>query len=144
MQYGLHAHLLTIAIADHHVQRYCVPMDGSRREMDLKFFKDICSDPNGTLSRTFMRLEFMYHLEVPVIVVFTKYDQFIRDVKFDVLDYPEKYLNRSVSEVAEQQFQEHYLRPLGDDVRYVRLASGFTLKRQGYILTFFNRNAHAR
>ena len=41
----------------------------------------------------------------------------------DVLDYPDKYLDRSVSEVANEQFQEHYLRPLGNDVGYVRLES---------------------
>ena len=39
----------------------------------------------------------------------------------DVFDYPDKYLDRNVSQVVENQFQEHYLRPLGDDVRYVRL-----------------------
>ena len=62
--------------------------------------------------------------EVPVIAVFTKYDQFLRNVKMDVLDEPEKYPDRSVSEVAEEQFQEHYLCPLGDDLEYyVRLQS---------------------
>ena len=146
MQYGLHVHVLAIAITDHHIQRYCVPMDGHRLELDLKFYKDIrvCSDPNGTMSRTFMRLKFMHHFEVPVIVVFTKYDQFYRNVKMDVLDYPEKYPDSNASEVVEQQFQEHYLRPLGDDIRYVRLESGFRLRSvrcQGYVLTFFDRNA---
>ena len=70
----------------------------------------------------------MHHFEVPVIVLFTQYDQFIRNVKMDVLDYPDRYANRSVSEVANEKFQEHYLQPLGDDVRYVRLGSGFRLK----------------
>jgi hypothetical protein len=62
-------------------------------------------------------------LQVPVIAVFTKYDQFLRNVKMEVLDYPDKYLNRSVSEVAKEQFQEDYLHPLGDDVGYVQLES---------------------
>ena len=55
--------------------------------------------------------------------MFTKYDQFRRNVEMDVSDYPDKYLDRNVSRVAEKQFQEHYLRPLGDGVRYVRLES---------------------
>ena len=67
----------------------------------------------------------MKHFEVPVIVVFTKYDQFLRNVKMDVLDEPEKYPDRSVTEVAEEVFQEHYLCHLGNDVGYVRLESEF-------------------
>jgi hypothetical protein len=86
----------------------------------------------------------MHHFEVPVIAVFTKYDQFMRNVKMDMSDDPDRYPDRSVSEVAEEIFREHYLYPLGDDVRYVRLGSGFRLKWQGYILTFFDRNAPAR
>ena len=63
------------------------------------------------------------HFEVPVIVVFTKYDQFLRNVQMDLSDDPDKNLDYSVSEVAEERFQEHYLRCLGDDVGYVRLES---------------------
>jgi hypothetical protein len=48
------AHVLTIAIADHHIQRYCVPLDSHRPALDLKFYDNICPDPNGTLSQTFM------------------------------------------------------------------------------------------
>jgi hypothetical protein len=60
-------------------------------------------------------------LEVPIIVVFTKYDQFLRNVEMQVLDYPEEYLDGNVSEAAGKLFQEHYLDPLGDDVKYVQL-----------------------
>ena len=66
---------------------------------------------------------FMQHFQVPVIAVFTKYDQFLRNVKMDVLDDPDKYPDRSVTEVAKELFQEHYLGPLGDDVSYVQLES---------------------
>ena len=55
--------------------------------------------------------------------MFTKYDQFLRNVQMDMLDDPDLYLDRSVSEVAKERFQEHYLHPLGDDVRYVQLES---------------------
>jgi hypothetical protein len=65
----------------------------------------------------------MKHFQVPVIAVFTKYDHFLRNVKMDVLDDPDKYLNRGVSEVAKERFEEHYLHPLGGDVGYVQLES---------------------
>ena len=80
----------------------------------------------------------MHHFEVPVIVVFTKYDQFLRNVEMHILDYPNEHLDSNVSEVAEKQFQEHYLRPLGDDVRFVRLESGVrvNLKCRGHMLIF--------
>jgi hypothetical protein len=65
----------------------------------------------------------MEHFEVPVIAVFTKYDQFLHNVKMDVMDDPDRYLNRSASEVTEELFQEHYLHPLGEDVEYVQLES---------------------
>ena len=70
-----------------------------------------------------MTVFFTQHLQVPVIAVFTKYDQFLRNVKDDVLDYPDEYLNRSVSEVANERFQEQYLHPIGEDVGYVQLES---------------------
>jgi hypothetical protein len=41
----------------------------------------------------------------------------------DMTDEPEKYPDSDVSQVVEELFQEHYLRPLGDDVSYVRLQS---------------------
>ena len=41
----------------------------------------------------------------------------------DVSDDPDKYLNKSVPEVAKERFEEHYLHPLGDDVGYVQLES---------------------
>jgi hypothetical protein len=65
----------------------------------------------------------MKHFEVPIIVVFTKYDQFQHNVRMDVLDDPDLYPDKSVSEVAKEQFEEHYLHPLGGDVKYVQLES---------------------
>ena len=82
----------------------------------------------------------MKHFEVPIIVVFTKYDQFMRNVKMDVMDLcPDK----SVSEVAEGRFEEHYLHPLGGDVKYVILESELQVICQGYMLIFFGRNAYS-
>ncbi|KAH8977051.1 GTP-binding protein [Lactarius hatsudake] len=85
-----------------HAIWYCIPMDNQRPELDLRFFNSICPDQN-----------------VPVVAVFTKYDQFLRNVKIDLDDYGKP--DDNVSEVAEKLFQEHYLRPLGEHVRFVRL-----------------------
>ncbi|KAH8979713.1 hypothetical protein EDB86DRAFT_3248264 [Lactarius hatsudake] len=85
-----------------HAIWYCVPMDNQRPQLDLKFFKDICPDRN-----------------VPVIAVFTKYDQFRRNVQIYVEDFGSP--DDNVLDVENRLFQEHYLRPLGDDVVFVRL-----------------------
>jgi hypothetical protein len=56
----------------------------------------------------------------------------------DVLDYPDKYLDRSVSEVVNEQFLAHYLHPLGDVV-YVQLESKWQVICQGHMLIFFGK-----
>ena len=90
-----------------------------------------------------MAVYLMHHFEVPVIVVFTKHDQFLRNVEMHLSDYPNEYPDSNVSQVAEKQFQEHYLHPLGDDIRFVKLESGFRVKCQDCMLMFFGRNAPA-
>ncbi|KAH9159527.1 hypothetical protein EDB89DRAFT_2236766 [Lactarius sanguifluus] len=87
---------------DGHVLRYCVPMDNQRPQLDLTYINDICPDKN-----------------VPVIVVFTKYDQFRRNVQIHLEDFGSP--DDNVSDVTEKLFQEHYLHPLGDNVKFVRL-----------------------
>ena len=67
-------------------------------------------------------------------MVFTKYDQFLRNVGMDVNDYPNQYPHGNVSEAAEKRFQEHYLHPLGDVVGYVRLEGRLRVRSQGYML----------
>jgi len=68
--------------------------------------------------------------------VFTKYDQFQFNVEMDVWDDPDKYPDTNVAEVAEKRFQDHYLHPLGDDVKYVRLESEFRVRCEGHLLMF--------
>ncbi|KAN0129103.1 hypothetical protein V8E53_013099 [Lactarius tabidus] len=87
-----------------HAIWYCVPMDGHRPWLDLRFYENICLDQS-----------------VPVIAVFTKYDQFLFNVEMDVSDDPDKYPVGTVAQIAEKRFQDYYLRPLGDDVKYVQL-----------------------
>ena len=87
-------------------------------------------------------LSLMHHFEVPVVVLFTKYDQFWRNVEMHLADYPNEFPESNVSDVVDQIFEEHYLHPLGDEVRFVRLASEFGFKGHGYILMLC-RNAQA-
>ena len=79
---------------------------------------------------------------MPVIAVFTKYDQFLRNIKIDLEDYGNP--DDNVSDAAERLFQEHYLHPLGDNVKYVRLESEFQVICQGHMLIVLGRNAHER
>ena len=69
--------------------------------------------------------------------MFTKYDQFLRNVKIHLEDYGNP--DDDVSDVAEKQFQEHYLQPLGDiSGQYVRLESGCRVcQMPRYVLMFF-------
>ena len=77
----------------------------------------------------------MRHFQVPVIAVFTKYDLFKFNVEMDVFDDPDIYLDDSdASQVVEKLFQEHYLRPLADDVKYVQLESVLSVICLGHIL----------
>ena len=82
--------------------------------------------------------------EVPVIVLFTKYDQFLRNVEMHLVDYPDEHpeSSLSVSEVAEKRFQEYYLRHLLGDVRFVLLESESRFNCLDCRLrAFFGRNA---
>ena len=67
----------------------------------------------------------MHHFEVPVVVLFTKHDQFLMNVAMQMADYPNTYPDHNISEVAKKIFQERYIRHLGDDIRYVQLESGY-------------------
>ena len=112
--------------------RYCVPMDNQRPELDLKHFKDICPDQNGGSSWVFPGRYLTHQFLVPVVVVFTKYDQFLRNVQMHLEDYGNP--NDSISDAVERQFNEHYLGPLGDGARFVRLESPFRVEYGGRLL----------
>ena len=82
------------------------------------------------------RLYLTHHFEVPVIVVFTKYEQFLCNIAMHLFDYPNEYPNSDATEVAEKLFQERYLHPLGDNITFVRLKSELQIKCQEYMLMF--------
>jgi hypothetical protein len=73
--------------------------------------------------------------QVPVIAVFTKYDQFLRNLEIDLEDYGNS--DDNISDAAEKRFEEHYLRHLGDGARFVRLESLFTVECGGRVLILF-------
>ena len=91
-----------------------------------------------------LRLYLMHHFEVPVIAVFTKHDQYLINVAMHLSDYPNEYSGANVSEVANKLFQEHYLLPLGGDIRFVLLKRRFSVKCQECMLMCFGRNAYAK
>lgn len=87
-----------------HAIWYCIPMDNQRPGLDLKYFKDICPDQN-----------------VPVIGVFTKFDQFKLNVEMHLEDHPNENTDSNSADVGDKRFEEDYRRPLGEGARFVRL-----------------------
>ena len=71
-------------------------------------------------------------IRVPVIAVFTKYDQFLRNVKIDLEDYGNS--GENISDAAQRVFGEHYLYHLGEGARFVRLESPFIVEFGGQVL----------
>jgi hypothetical protein len=62
-------------------------VDNVRPELDLMYFDDICPDKNGTSNRNFMNwVQHESFFLVPVIAVFTKHDQFRRNLKIKLED----------------------------------------------------------
>ena len=64
----------------------------------------------------------MWGFPVPVIAIFTKYDQFKRDIKMKLEDEgrdPEMDLNTEV----ENKFSQHYLASLNGPPPFIRLES---------------------
>jgi hypothetical protein len=60
--------------------------------------------------------------EVPVIAVFTKYDQFKRDISCKLED-EDRDPSTDLEDEAESMFQQHYLAGLGGTPPFVRLES---------------------
>ena len=84
----------------------------------------------------------MHRFLVPVIAVFTKFDQFLRNVKMYLEDYGNP--DDNLSDAVESQFNEHYLTHLGEGARFVQLESPFSIKYGGRALIRCDRNAQDR
>ncbi|KAI6156006.1 hypothetical protein BKA82DRAFT_4084688 [Pisolithus tinctorius] len=91
-----------------HAIWYCIPMESARPGLDMKFFDAVCSDKN-----------------VPVIAVFTKYDQFKLDVQMELEDRSEGNATptlEDINEEAEKIFQDEYWNVIkGSSPKYARL-----------------------
>ncbi|KAI5988645.1 hypothetical protein F5J12DRAFT_510950 [Pisolithus orientalis] len=91
-----------------HAIWYFIPMESARPGLDMKFFDAVCSDKN-----------------VPVIAVFTKYDQFKLDVALDLEDRSEGNATptlEDINEEAEKIFLDQYWSVIkGSSPKYVRL-----------------------
>jgi hypothetical protein len=69
--------------------------------------------------------------------VFTKYDQFKRNIKMHLQDHPKENLDGNAADVSERRFKDDYLRPLGEGARFVRVESALKAKYLVYVLMFF-------
>jgi len=78
--------------------------------------------------------------------VFTKYDQFLRNVEIDMEDEgPSIILSEEVKEKAAKEiFKEHFLDPLGEGVPWVRLRGGFRVECLDILLMFFDSYEQTR
>jgi len=83
--------------------------------------------------------------------VFTKYDQFLRNVGIDLEDRnyedPSIDVSKEAKEkVTKDRFEEHFLYPLGEGVPWVRLRGGFAGRVEclDKLLVFFDSYGQAR
>ncbi len=83
-----------------------------------------------------------------MIAVFTKYDQFLRNVEIDLEDNREDpsidVTEEAKKKAAKEIFEEHFLGPLGDSVPWVQLKGGFGVKCLVNILIFLDSHEPAR
>ena len=110
-------------------------MDNDRPTLDSKHLSDICPDKNGMskLNWRFNDIKLTWVIfQVPIIAVFTKYDQFKRNIKMKLEDEvhegrgPEKFFEIEVESV----FNDQYLASLGKTTSFVRLESEDFFKNQ--------------
>ncbi len=81
--------------------------------------------------------------------MFTKYDQFLRNVAIDLedLNYDDPTIDASKEakeKAAKEIFEEHFLTPLGEGIPWVQMRGGFRVKYPGNILIFFDSHGQAR
>ena len=104
-------------------------MDNARPSLDLKHFDDVCLDKNGTCTCKHKRREKGVDMRniflVPVIAVFTKYDQLRRDVLIELDPEDQGLYNSSdqtvLDDKLERIFTERYLQSLKASAPIVRL-----------------------
>jgi hypothetical protein len=102
-------------------------MDSARPSLELKHFEDICPDKNGTSNINFMKLELTLGIfQVPVIAVFTKFDQFSRDIGMKLEDQGRDPDDLSLLNAEmERIFREEFLIKLKGSPPVIRLESEY-------------------
>ena len=111
-------------------------MDNDRPWLDLKYFDDICPDKNGASKASFMNWGSKWGIfQVPVIAVFTKYDQFKRNIKMKLEDENRDLalLDTEVENIFKGQYQAH----LSGSPQYVCLESEYGLEPTKMYKTYF-------
>jgi hypothetical protein len=107
-------------------------MDNDRPSLDLKYFEYICPDKNGASKRNFVEMGLICRVfPVPVIAVFTKYDQFKRDVLMKLEDQDRD--PTQLDDEAKRIFDEHYLANLRGSPPFVCLESEDFANQPAYI-----------
>jgi hypothetical protein len=86
--------------------RFCIPMAKSDQpKLDLKHFENICPDENGMSNYDLMKFALTLGIfEVPVIAVFTKYDQFRFDIETKLVDQDR---DAEIDRVFNQEYLAH-------------------------------------
>ncbi len=81
--------------------------------------------------------------------MFTKYDQYLRNVGIDLEDRHDqdrsiKVSKKAKARAAKEIFEEHFLGPLGKDIPWVQMRGEFRIKYPGNTLIFFGSYEQAR
>jgi hypothetical protein len=100
-------------------------MDNDRPSLDLKHFEDICPDKNGKSKHNLMNARDRHqgYFLVPVIAVFTKYDQFRRNIMMKLEDQGHGTSPGLLNAEVENIFNGRYLANLTGSPPVVRLES---------------------
>ena len=113
-----------MTIAQHHF-RYCIPMDDERPSLNVKHFHKVCPDQNGMsklIQPSCVRIEMECSI-VPIIAVFTKYDQFRLNIEMNLEDDGCFQSENEAPAEAERVFKEQYVGKLGVTTPFVCLES---------------------
>jgi hypothetical protein len=106
-------------------------MDSSDRpELDLKYFLNLCPEKNDSMSQCDLMKQVLTleNFQVPVIAVFTKYEQFRFDIQMKLEDQPqhrgqESNLDIEVDRVFHQKYLAFLQKEAPRPPPYVRLQS---------------------
>jgi len=115
--------------------RYCIPMANSDRpKLDLKHFENICPDENGMLKYDLRKLVLTIGIfQVPVIAVFTKYDQFRWDIEMRLEDQ-DRDAEAQLHVEIDRVFNQEYLANLKGAPPYICLESEVSMAVETYTI----------